>query len=98
MATVFVFESLKRGLNNNILKIAEKYARKNIHKKTLKTIFKTIAGSKPSKGAIIELNKILDASDRDKDGKVTLNDLIRYLNQEYGTFQYQNGKGTHILA
>ena len=92
-----VFETLKRGVNNNIQKIAKEYARSNVDKDALISIYKKITGSKPSKDKTIEIKKIFEAIDRDKDGEITLKDLIKYLNQEYGSFQYENGKGKLVL-
>ena len=92
-----VFETLKRGVNNNIQKIANEYARNNVDEDALISIYKTITGSKPSKDETIEIKKIFEAIDRDKDGEITLKDLIKYLNQEYGSFQYENGKGKLVL-
>ena len=92
-----VFEALKRGINNNIQKIAKEYARKNIDNEGLITIYKTITSSKPSKDEKIEIKKIFDMSDGDKNGEITLKELIKHLNQEYGSFQYENGRGINIL-
>jgi Ca2+-binding EF-hand superfamily protein len=95
---VSIFEALKRGLNNNIQKIAKEYARKNIDKDALISIYKTMTGSKPSKDEMIEIKKIFYAIDGAKNSEIALKDLIKYLNQEYGSFQYENGKGKYILV
>ena len=88
-----VFETLKRGLNNNIQNIAKEWMGMDMSSKHLTKIYENIIGSVPSKEAIKQLNSIMNGSDTDNDGRIKLQDLISYLNTEYGTFQFKGNKG-----
>ena len=91
--SVMVFETLKRGLNNNIQNIAKEWMGMDMSSKHLTKIYENIIGSVPSKEAIKQLNSIMNGSDADNDGKIKLQELISYLNTEYGTFQFHGNKG-----
>ena len=88
-----VFEVLKRGLNNDIHNIAKQWLQKDITLEHLIEIYQKISGSAPSEEAKKELKIIFNKIDTDNNSTIRLQQLINYLNKEYGTIQFNNGKG-----
>ena len=91
--SVAVFEVLKRGLNNDIKNIAKTWLGKDIDVKDLNKIYQKITSSVPSSEVKKHLEFILNDTDMDNDGSINLQELIKYLNKEYGTFQFHGNKG-----
>ena len=88
-----VFEVLKRGLNNDIHNIAKQWLGKDITSEHLTEIYQKISGSPPSEEAKEHLKLIFDKIDTGNNSTIQLQQLINYLNKEYGTIQFNNGKG-----
>ena len=91
--SVMVFEVLKRGLNNDIHNIAKQWLGKEMTLQHLTEIYQKITGSAPSKDAEEHLKLIFDSIDADKNSTIRLQELINHLNKEYGTLQFNDGKG-----
>ena len=91
--SVMVFEVLKRGLNNDIHNIAKQWLEKDITLEHLIEIYQKISGSAPSEEAKEQLKIIFNKIDTDNNSTIRLQQLINYLNKEYGTIQFNNGKG-----
>ena len=88
-----MFEVLKRGLNNDITNIAKRWLGKDINVEDLIKIYQKITSSVPSSVVKKHLEFILNVIDMDNDGSIKLQQLINYLNKEYGTFQFHGNKG-----
>ena len=95
--TIKLFEELKDGVSANIDILGKKYAG---IKFTLKEFYSIVESFYPllspsnDKAA---LAMVYQECDINNDGKMTLKELITYLNKAYGLFHINGGRGKQIV-